>query len=231
MESRVESLVRRWRVFWLWHAGHGFWGRIGSRLASFGAKRYRHRHALAQLTPCGYIEPSAEVIDNQPVLGANVFVGERAVLARWGGQGSITLADKVTIHRDCSLELCPGGAISIGEKTALERGCILVSAVHPIRFGRNNVIAAYCAFYSYDHGITSGRGIAEQPLCSKGPIVLEDDVWLGVGVTVLSGVTIGSGAVIGAGSVVTRDIPSQSIAAGIPARPLKSRSQLNNHSV
>ena len=61
---------------------------------------------------------------------------------------------------------------------------------------------------------------------TKGGIVIEDDVWLGFGVIVLDGVRIGKGAVIGAGAVVTKDIPEGAIAAGIPARVIKMRSDL-----
>ncbi len=54
-------------------------------------------------------------------------------------------------------------------------------------------------------------------------IKIEDDVWLGVGSTVLDGVTIGKGSVIGAGAVVTKDIPPYSIAVGVPAKVIKKR--------
>ena len=54
------------------------------------------------------------------------------------------------------------------------------------------------------------------------PIVLEDGVWLGGGVIVLPGVTIGAGTVVGAGVVVTRDLPPGVVAAGNPARVLRS---------
>lgn len=53
------------------------------------------------------------------------------------------------------------------------------------------------------------------------PIVIEDDAWLGAGVIVLPSVTIGRGAVVGAGAVVTRDVPSFTVVAGVPARPVK----------
>jgi acetyltransferase-like isoleucine patch superfamily enzyme len=53
--------------------------------------------------------------------------------------------------------------------------------------------------------------------------VLEDDVWLGYGVVVLSGVTIGTGTVVGAGSVVTRNLPAGVIAVGVPARIIRER--------
>lgn len=49
------------------------------------------------------------------------------------------------------------------------------------------------------------------------------DVWIGHGATLLPGITIGNGAVVGAGAVVSRDVPAYTIAAGVPARPLKRR--------
>ena len=55
-----------------------------------------------------------------------------------------------------------------------------------------------------------------------GEIHIEDDVWLAANVVVIDGVTIGKGAVIGAGSVVTHDIPDNSVAAGNPARVIRT---------
>jgi acetyltransferase-like isoleucine patch superfamily enzyme len=58
---------------------------------------------------------------------------------------------------------------------------------------------------------------------TKGPIVVQDDVWIGHGCTILSGVTIGRGSVIAAGSVITRDIAPYSIVGGNPAKLIKFR--------
>jgi len=54
-------------------------------------------------------------------------------------------------------------------------------------------------------------------------IVIEDDVWLGAGAVVVAGVTVGRGSVVAAGAVVTRDVPPQSVVAGVPARLVRSR--------
>jgi acetyltransferase-like isoleucine patch superfamily enzyme len=70
-----------------------------------------------------------------------------------------------------------------------------------------------------------GIPMSHQSLHSKGPIIVEDDVWLGVGVTVLSGVRIGKGSVVGAGAVVTHDVPEGAIVAGVPARVIKMRAE------
>ena len=58
---------------------------------------------------------------------------------------------------------------------------------------------------------------------SEGDIIIGDDVWLGTRVFIGAGVTIGDGCVVGANSVVTRDLPSNSIAVGIPARVVRKR--------
>ena len=54
-------------------------------------------------------------------------------------------------------------------------------------------------------------------------ITIKDDVWIGTNVTIVAGVTVGKGSVIAAGAVVTKDIPEYSIAAGVPAKVIKSR--------
>ena len=70
------------------------------------------------------------------------------------------------------------------------------------------------------NGLMDGK---KEDAISKGNIVIDDDVWIGYGVTILSGVHIGQGAVITAGAVVSKDIPPYAIAGGVPAKVIKYR--------
>lgn len=60
-----------------------------------------------------------------------------------------------------------------------------------------------------------------RPLVSKGPVVIEDNVWIGEKSSILPGVHIGRCAIIGAGSVVTKDIPAYAVVGGNPAKVIK----------
>lgn len=228
LESLAQKLVRRWRVFWLWHAGYGFWGRMGSRMAGLGLTNYRQLHALAWMTPRGFISPYADVYGPDVRLGEFVFIGDRAVIGVAEGNGFVELRDRVIINQDVTLEAGVGGSIRIGPEVGIERGCVMFASLQPIEIRRHAEIAAYCSFFSYDHGVDPDREIFGQPCVSKGPILIDEDAWLGVGVRVQSGVTIGKGAVVGAGSVVTRDIPPGAIAVGAPARVIKHRNDLRS---
>ena len=61
------------------------------------------------------------------------------------------------------------------------------------------------------------------------PVTVGNNVWIGVGATVLAGVTIGDNSVIGAGSVVTKDIPANVVAAGVPCRVLREITEADRH--
>lgn len=60
-------------------------------------------------------------------------------------------------------------------------------------------------------------GVSRHESISKGPVVIEDDVWIGFRAVILSGVTVGRGAVVGAGAVVSKDVPPYAIVVGNPA--------------
>lgn len=60
-----------------------------------------------------------------------------------------------------------------------------------------------------------------RPITSNGPVVIEDNVWIGEKASIMPNVTIGKGAIVAANSVVTKDVPAYSVVAGVPAKVIK----------
>lgn len=104
-----------------------------------------------------------------------------------------------------------------------------IGAVGSIRIGADCLFGRGVTLIDHGHGSyddPTGAEFATPPilreLSGRGPIVVGANVWIGENAVILGGVEIGDGAVIGANSVVTHDIPARSIAAGAPARVLRS---------
>jgi acetyltransferase-like isoleucine patch superfamily enzyme len=115
----------------------------------------------------------------------------------------------IKIHIEENAELL------LGDQVFLNNG-VQLSCSNKIHIGNHIDIADECLIIDNDfHGVGDN-------LPKKAPIIIEDDVWLATRVIVLKGVTIGKGSVIGAGSIVTKSIPPNSFAAGVPAKVLRS---------
>ena len=121
----------------------------------------------------------------------------------------------------CSGQLSAQPKILIGANTYINRHS-LIDAIALVRIGKDCAIGPSCYITDHDHGLQLGFTPLEQSMIAEATQI-GDRVWLGANVTVLKGVTIGDDVVIGAGSVVTKDIPSSTIAVGIPARVIKNR--------
>ena len=88
-----------------------------------------------------------------------------------------------------------------------------------VKIGNGVIVGPYVGFYTAAHPLDSSERAEGWQTAS--PINIGDHVWIGANVTILGGVTIGANSVIGAGSVVTRDIPENTLAYGVPAKPVK----------
>jgi acetyltransferase-like isoleucine patch superfamily enzyme len=218
-----HRISRRWKLFLLARSGPSGFGRIASRMLVANIPPYHKRASLAGLSRRGFIAPGASVNHPELILGAYVYVGDNVIIAHTKDGGPIELQDRVHLYGDGFLDTGVGGKITIGEGTHIQPGCHIHSYLSEIQIGCRVEIAPRCGFYSYDHGMEPGIPIMDQPLKSKGPIVIGDGAWIGYGATVLQGVTVGEGAVIAAGAVVLRDIPANAIAAGVPARVVGHR--------
>ena len=228
-EGTVKRLIKRvWIHGWMMFAGKKGVGKVATRFATWLAPPHKAQIPLANMNRKGYFAPTAVFHHSDLELGKNAYVGDRVILYQARMGGSLSLGDRVYILRDCVLETGIGGCLSIGEGTWIHPRCQINAYKGSIKIGRKVQIAPNCAFYSYDHGFMPGEAINAQPLYTKGDINIGDEVWFGVGVIVLSGVTIGRGAVIGAGSLVTRDIPPECVAVGVPARVVKKRGEVGS---
>lgn len=182
-----------------------------------------------------------------PNLGKGVILLPHVTLR---GIRRINLEDYVLIDEYVILDVIDenSSGITIGESTFIERFSIVSSGIGDqahVKIGQNCSLGP--SVYIYGSGgvdigndvLIAGRTsivasshtfedlsipIRLQKQSVKG-IRIEDNVWIGAGVTVLDGVTIGKGSVIGAGAVVNKDIPELSIAVGIPAKVIKRRNE------
>ncbi len=118
---------------------------------------------------------------------------------------------------------CPGEArIRIGGGTFLNLG-VQVAAVELVEIGEHCMLANGCFVTDANHRFDDPeRPVPWQGFTTKGPTRIGDNAWCGTNVVVTSGVSIGERCVIGANSVVTTDLPPFSIAAGAPARVLRT---------
>jgi acetyltransferase-like isoleucine patch superfamily enzyme len=134
-------------------------------------------------------------------------------------EGQISIGDRVRINaRTVPVELAAskGAELLIGRGTYLNYGTS-ISSQQSVKIGANCLIGNYVNIMDGDF-----HDLHDHTLPGKiEPVVIEDDVWLGVRSVVLKGVTVGRGSVIGAGSVVTRDVPPGSLAFGVPAQVVR----------
>ena len=115
--------------------------------------------------------------------------------------------------------------LHIGSGVSMEYDCH-IGCINEVTIGARVLIASRVYISDHSHGRTTLEDLNVSPnerlLLSKGPVFIDDDVWLGEGVAVMPGVHIGHSTIIGANSVVTKDIPPNSVAAGAPARVIKT---------
>lgn len=113
-----------------------------------------------------------------------------------------------------------GGFQAFGEHCAINASAVFTNP-YLTRIGTNVRIAG--AFLTgHDGSVNMINRAYGTTLDSVGPIIIEDNVFIGEGVIVLPGVTIGERSVVGAGAVVAKDIPPNSVAVGTPAKRVRS---------
>ncbi|MFM7267323.1 MAG: acyltransferase [Cyanobium sp.] len=145
--------------------------------------------------------------------GCVISLGERARLR---------LGERNTFYPHVLIRLAEGW-METGRDVSFGPGVKIYETRAGLQIGDDCMLAAGVCISGVQHGIDDlSRPMRQQPVLAL-PVILEDDVWIGMNAVVQPGVTIGAHSVIGAGSVVTRSIPAWSIAHGVPCRVQRSR--------
>jgi acetyltransferase-like isoleucine patch superfamily enzyme len=155
----------------------------------------------------------------------------RRAFCRWPVHGNVLemlqerrleLGEHVLLEPGVWLTAQAPARIRIGGGTFLNLG-VQVAAADLVEIGEHCMLANGCFVTDANHRFDDpDTPVPWQGFASKGPTRLGDNVWCGANVVVTSGVTIGDRCVIGANSVVTTDLPAYSIAAGAPARVIRT---------
>jgi acetyltransferase-like isoleucine patch superfamily enzyme len=143
----------------------------------------------------------------------------------------IKIGKGFTTGKGCRLEAFPiegdNHVLFIGENVQIN-DYVHITAMKNVSIGNNVLIASKVYISDSSHGSYSGNEDDSSPYVvpqerkyNTKKVLINDNVWLGEMVTILPGVTIGSGTIVGANSVVSKDLPSNVIAVGVPAKAIK----------
>lgn len=115
--------------------------------------------------------------------------------------------------------------IVIGNGVSINFDCH-IAAVNKIVFGDGVLLGSKVFITDHFHGETTPESLQIPPskrkVTSKGPVIIEDNVWIGEGVAIMPNLTIGKNSIVGANAVVTKSFPPNSIIGGVPARLIKT---------
>lgn len=153
-------------------------------------------------------------------IGDNVEINALSVLG-------VEFGNNVTILRNTIIECTGvirnlGEGLTIGNNVGIAQDCF-IQVRGKVTIGSDVMFGPNVSIFSENHGFTDTETPMLYQPTIRGDVTIDDDVWLGTQSVILSGVHIGKGAIVAAGAVVNQDIPPYSVAAGIPAKIIKSR--------
>lgn len=137
-------------------------------------------------------------------------------------EGRLVIGDRVRLVSTLGIlqiAVGPEALLELEDRVVINYGTS-VGALQHVRIGRGSRIGSHCNVIDHSFHYLDPERRDERP--PSAPVLLESNVWLASRVMVMPGVTIGVNSVIGCGSVVTRDVPSNVLAAGSPARVIRS---------
>jgi acetyltransferase-like isoleucine patch superfamily enzyme len=173
-----------------------------------------------------FIAPSGNLRNASLIRFGRAVTLERGVIIDGLSRDGVQLGDNVMIGAysiiRASLPANLGGGVRMGKDSSVD-AYSFIGAAGNIVIGTNVIMGQHVSFHSENHNY----GRTDIPIKNQGTrrlgIVIEDDCWIGSNTVFLDGSYVGRGCVIAAGSIVRGQIPAYSVAAGAPARVVKSR--------
>lgn len=163
------------------------------------------------------IGSNAQVIHNS----GRLFLGCRWDISRYKQSefkicqnGTLEINGNFRIYTGCSIDICTGASLSFG--SGYINNGVRIVAFNKITIGDNVAISENVTMRDSDNHSIEGDSKS-----ISSPIIISNDVWIGINATILKGVTIGEGAVVAANSLVNKNVPPSTIVGGVPAKILK----------
>ena len=144
---------------------------------------------------------------------AVVYIGER---------GRLQLGEMNTIYPGATIRIDQGW-MSSGREVSFGPGCHIYEPRAGLSIGDHCMIGGGVLICGVNHGHARREVPMRQQAADAAPIVIGDDVWVGMGAIILPGVNIGAGAIVAAGAVVAADVAAGSVVSGVPARFNRAR--------
>lgn len=172
--------------------------RSGGRIEAY-RKTAVHIAPTARLSVDGRLVLGRQWDDGGPLLPGHFLVED-------GAQVDVT--GLALTYSGVKIEVLPNARLRLG--AVFLNNDVQINCQESVTIGDGVIMASGVVIRDGDDHPIDGRP-------KTAPIVIEDHVWLGMRAMVLKGVTVGRGSIVAAGAVVTRDVPPQSLVAGVPA--------------
>jgi len=164
-------------------------------------------------------------------LGHNCFIERKESFQRYRSTQptGVALGSNVLVYTWTAFNVEPSGSVVVGADSILVGATFMCA--QRIEIGQRVLVSYHETIADSDfHPVdptarrldaianAPGGDACQRPAIESRPVVIEDDVWIGIGAYILNGVRVGCGARVEAGAVVTRDVPAHAVIAGNPAR-------------
>lgn len=155
----------------------------------------------------------------RPLVALGTSLSSKVASRVWGLQLA-SLGEEARISTRARIYV--GKCVSVGDRTVIN-DFVHIWGGGTVFIGPDCLIAAHVVIASQSHAADAlSMNLLYRETQTAAPVRIGSNVWIGSNATILPGVSIGSGAIVAAGAVVTRDIPENTLAVGVPARAVRT---------